>query len=186
MSLVKRRVSASKVAANQANAQKSTGPKTAEGKARVALNGLKGGAYAKGDRVLRLVMRRRGEEPKDFEQVHQDLVDSWHPDDAMQAMVVRTIADKTWEKLELRSESLESQLTAFQCGQIERQREKLRSRRWQPGTVPGPGVRPGLWLATDSPQKFREIYQALDQLQEWCENRECPYEIRENDSRPLR
>ena len=118
MSLVKRRVSARKVAANQANAQKSTGPKTAEGKARVALNGLKGGAYAKSDTILRLIMRRRGEEPKDFEQVHQDLVDSWHPDDAMQAMVVKTIADKTWEKLELRRESLESQLTAFQCGQI--------------------------------------------------------------------
>jgi len=176
MSLVKGKVSAKKVAANQANARKSTGPKTDEGKARVALKGLQGGAYARTDRFLWLLMRRRGEEPKDFEQVHQDLVDSWHPDDAMQAMVVRTIADKTLEKLELRRESLESRLTAFQCGQIEAQRRKLLARRWPPGTVPGAGVRPSLWLTRDSPQKFRKIYEALDQLQEWCENRECPYE----------
>ena len=176
MSLVKGKVSAKKVAANQANAQKSTGPKTEEGKARVALNGLKGGAYARSDRFLRLLMRRRGDEPEDFEQVHQDLVDSWHPDDAMQAMVVSTITDKTLEKLGLRRESLESQLTAFQCGQIEAQRRKLRARRWLPGTVPGPGMKPSLWLANDSPQKFRKIYQALNQLQEWCENRENPYE----------
>ena len=179
MSLIKRRVSERKVAANQANARKSTGPKTAEGKARVALNGLKGGAYAKADSVLRLMMHRKGEEPKEFEQVHQDLVDSWHPDDSMQAMVVKTITDKTWEKLELRRDALESRLTAFQCEQIEGQRQKLLARRWQPGSVPGPGERPGLWLAEDSPQKFRETYQALDHIQEWAENDDCPSEYPE-------
>jgi len=179
MSLVKRGVSARKVAANQANARKSTGPKTAEGKARVALNGLKGGAYAKADSLLRLLMLRRGEEPKDFETVHQDLVDSWHPDDAMEAMVVKTMADKTWEKLDLRHDSLESRLTTFQCDQIEGQRQRLLARRWQPGTVPGPGESPGLWLAEDSPQKFRDIYQALDHLQEWAENDDCPHEYPE-------
>jgi len=170
MSLVKRRVSAKKVAANQANARKSTGPKTAEGKARVALNGLKGGAYAQAYTVQRLLMRHRGDEPKDFEQLHQGLVDSWHPDDAMQTMVVKTIADKTWEKLELRHDSMESRLTAFQLDQIEGQRQKLRARRWDAGSVPGLGVRPGLWLAEDSPQKFRDIHEALNQIQEWFEN----------------
>jgi len=55
MSLIKRRVSEKRLAANRANARKSTGPKTTEGKARVALNGLKSGAYTKADSILRLI-----------------------------------------------------------------------------------------------------------------------------------
>jgi hypothetical protein len=42
------------VAANQSNAQKSTGPKIAEGKGRASLNALKHGAYAKTDYVRQL------------------------------------------------------------------------------------------------------------------------------------
>jgi hypothetical protein len=91
MSLIRRRLSARRVAANQANAQKSTGPKTAEGKARVALNAVQSGAYAKADHILRLIMRCRGEEPKDYEQLHQDLVDYWQPV-GMEAMVVKAVS----------------------------------------------------------------------------------------------
>lgn len=42
----KKSVSAAKLAANQANAQKSTGPKTPEGKLRSSRNGIKHGLYA--------------------------------------------------------------------------------------------------------------------------------------------
>ena len=135
MSLVKRRFSARRLAANQANAQKSTGPKTPEGKARAALNSLKTGAFAKADGTLRLIMRRRGEEPTDYEQVHQRLVNSWHPDDDLQDMVVKTMADTAWEKLELRHDLLETRLTALQCDQIEGQRRKLFLDRCPPSHV---------------------------------------------------
>jgi len=66
-------VSAKRVVANQANCQKSMGPKTPEGKARASLNALKTGAYARTDSPLRQIMLRRGENPADFEQLQEGL-----------------------------------------------------------------------------------------------------------------
>ena len=105
MSSVQHEVSLKKVAANQSNSQRSTGPRTAEGQARAALNSIKHGAYAKADNFRRRITLRRGEDPQQYGQVHHDLLDSWHPDDAMQAMVVRTIGDRAWEKLQLAVEA---------------------------------------------------------------------------------
>src|SRR5271157_761202 len=107
--MTEREVSPKRVAANQANCQKSTGPKTPEGKARVSLNALKTGAYAKADNAMRQIMLRRGENPADFEQLHQGLNEGWHPDDVMQEMAVKTIAEKSWDKAQLRAAWLESQ-----------------------------------------------------------------------------
>ena len=176
MSLVEREVTPRQVAANQSNSQKSTGPKTPEGKARVSLNALKTGAYAKGDNALRQILLKRGESPQEHEQLHRDLMDSWQPDDTMQALLVKTIADKTWDKLQLRAAWLESQLTALQVAQIQAERRQLLSRRWLPGVQAAPDDRPGLWRAKDSPKKFHDIHQFLDCLQEWFEKVECPVE----------
>src|SRR5271167_3029145 len=129
MSLAGNQVSDRKVAANQSNAQKSTGPKTPEGKARVSLNALKTGAYAKTDNALREIMLRRGENPADYEQLHQELTEAWQPDDVMQEMLVKTIAEKSWDKAQLRAAWMESQLTALQSAQIQAQR-RSRLRDW--------------------------------------------------------
>lgn len=176
MSLVKRRISARRLAANQANAQKSTGPRTPDGKARVALNGLKNGGHAESG-LQRLIMRRMGEEPAEYELVHQQMKETWHPDDAMQAMIVRSMADKVWEKQEVRHDRQESRLTAFLCDQIEGQRRELRARRTFPGEVPETGSGPCLWQETDSPSKFRRIGAILNDFENWSEDTECPEEL---------
>jgi hypothetical protein len=171
---VRHRVSDRQVAANQSNAQKSTGPKTREGKARAALNAIKHGAYAKAENVRREIMVRRGEDPAEYEQLHQDLVDSCQPEDALQAMVVKTIGDKTWDKLKLRQVSLEAQLGSVQLAQARLQRRQLTARRWPVAAHPGDDR--GLCGSKDSPNKFNPILQHLDRLQDWFEKGNCPDE----------
>ena len=77
------------IAANQLNAQKSTGPKTPEGRAAVRLNGLKHGLTAS-----TLVLR--GESESDFE----DLLDSFeaehHPSTPTEEALVRQMAMAQW------------------------------------------------------------------------------------------
>jgi hypothetical protein len=171
---VRRRVSDRQVAANQSNAQKSTGPKTREGKARVALNAIKHGAYAKAENVRREIMARLGEDPAEYEQLHQDLVDSCQPEDALQAMVVKTIGDKTWDKLKLRQGLLETQLGSVKLSQARFERRQLTARRWPVAAHPG-GDR-GLCGSKDSLEKFNRILQNLDRLQDWFEKEKCPDE----------
>ena len=142
MGKVRHRVSDRQVAANQSDAQKSTGPRTLEGKARVAMNAIKHGAYAQAENVRREIMVRRGEDPAEYEQLYQDLVDSCQPEDALQAMVVKTIGDKTWDKLKLRRALLEAQLGSVQLEEVRLRRRQLKARRWpvaaSPWRRPGP------------------------------------------------
>jgi hypothetical protein len=173
---MEREVSPKQVVANQANCRKSTGPKTPEGKARASRNALKTGAYAKTDNALREIMLRRGENPADFEQLHQELTEAWQPDDVMQAMLVKTIAEKSWDKAQLRAAWMESQLTAMQVAQIQAQRRELLARRWLPGALAVEAAAQGLWQAKDSPSKFKHIFDLLDLLQKWFEDQECPDE----------
>jgi hypothetical protein len=176
MSKRNHQVSDRQMAANHSNAQKSTGPKTLRGKARVALNAIKHGAYVKADNVRRQLMAQRGEDPAEYEQLHQDLIDSCQPEDALQAMAVKTIGDKTWDKLKLRRTLLEWQLGSAQLSQARFQRQLLAGRRW-------PGVRPGtnrgLCGTKDSPEKFIDILQCLERLQGWFEKETCPDEYPE-------
>ena len=62
-----KQVSERQVAASPSNAQRSTGPKTPEGKARASLNSIKHGAFAKTDNVRREIMARRGEDPAEYD-----------------------------------------------------------------------------------------------------------------------
>jgi len=78
-------LSAAWLAANRRNALKSTGPKTAAGKRRVALNGrpvdtpsLRSG-QALCSPELERQLRARGEHPRDFRRLHRDLIALFRP-----------------------------------------------------------------------------------------------------------
>ncbi len=176
MSLVEREMTPAQVAASQANGKKSQGPKTPEGKARVSLNALKTGAYAKTDKARREIMLRRGENPDDFEQLHQEFTEEWQPGYVTEAMLVKTIAEKSFDKAQLRAAWTESQLDTLRIAEIQAQRQELLTRRWLPGQPAVKREAGGLWLAKDSPSKFKGIFDRLDLIEKWCEAQTIPDE----------
>jgi len=175
MSLVERESTPARVAASQANGRKSKGPTTPEGKARASLNSLKTGAYAKTDKALREIMVRRGENPDDFERLHQEFTEEWEPEYVTEATLVKTIAEKTFDKAQLRAAWMESQLNSLRIAEVKAKRQQLVNRRWLPGvTNVERGKEAPLWLAKDSPAKFHAIFEILDDFQKWYENRAVP------------
>ena len=62
--------SAAKCAANQKNSQRSTGPVTAEGKAKMRNNALRHGLTSKHAII-------DGDDPEEYNSLRQDLTDDW-------------------------------------------------------------------------------------------------------------
>ena len=77
------------VNANRANAQKSTGPRTAEGKAAVAQNALKHGLMARAA-VL------QGEEWEEYTSFHENLIQELYPDSMQEEELAERIVGLYW------------------------------------------------------------------------------------------
>jgi hypothetical protein len=84
-----------RIAANRRNALKSTGPRTAAGKRRVALNARRHGLCPE---ELERQLRARGEDPQEFYRLHRDLVAIFHPNDPSAVTTVEQMARTWWEK----------------------------------------------------------------------------------------
>jgi hypothetical protein len=84
-----------KIAANRANAQKSTGPRTAEGKARAARNSVKHGLNS--DRVL-----IPDETYSEFEEFRQALLDEFQPATPDQATLFEHMVAAAWRLRRIR------------------------------------------------------------------------------------
>ena len=69
-------VTPARLAANRRNAQKSTGPRTAAGKRRVALNRRSRGLIPE---ELERQLVARGEDPREFRRLHRALIAIFHP-----------------------------------------------------------------------------------------------------------
>ena len=81
--------SGSQTAANRANAQRSTGPRSAAGKGRVALNALKHGLSGK-----QIVLP--GEDPEEFDQFHSAFLDDLMPQGALEEILADKIVVDAW------------------------------------------------------------------------------------------
>src|SRR4051794_14555852 len=81
--------SAARIAANRLNAQKSTGPKTPEGKAKARFNALKHGM-----RADTLVLP--GADAEAFQQRLDDWTDAYAGDDPARALVVARAVHASW------------------------------------------------------------------------------------------
>ena len=87
--------SPARLAANRRNAQKSTGPRTAAGKRRAALNSQRRGLAPP---EIERQLQERGENPHDFRGLHRDLVALFPPHEASDETAVRVLAETWWEK----------------------------------------------------------------------------------------
>jgi hypothetical protein len=76
--------------ANRRNAQKSTGPKTPEGKAAVSMNSLRHGLRAR-------TVVLPGENPEEFHQLCDDLEVEWHPQSRTEQFYVEQMAVSQWK-----------------------------------------------------------------------------------------
>ena len=76
------------IKANRKNAQKSTGPKTAEGKAAVSKNAVKHGLFT--DALI------RGENPADYEVFHDEMLADLAPVGAVETMLAERVISLWW------------------------------------------------------------------------------------------
>src|SRR5215470_5129929 len=88
-------VSIRKIEANRRNAQRSTGPTTLEGKARVARNALKHGLLAR-DAII--VAGDGQEREAEFHQLHNELEEAHEPLGPTEQMLVQNMAVNRWRK----------------------------------------------------------------------------------------
>jgi hypothetical protein len=84
-----------RIAANRRNALKSTGPRTAAGKRRVALNTRSRDLIPE---ELERQLLARGEDPRDFRRLHRDLIAIFHPEERSGSEAVLLMAQTWWEK----------------------------------------------------------------------------------------
>jgi hypothetical protein len=80
------------IAANRANAQRSTGPKTETGKARSRLNAWKHGLTAK-----KIIIS--GEKAKQFESFRAQLWEDFQPESGIESVLVDRLAGVAWRLL---------------------------------------------------------------------------------------
>jgi len=79
----------SQTSANRANAQKSTGPRSVEGKRRSSFNALKHGACA-----TQVVLPY--EKRADYDQFHQNLLDDYQPQSVLEELMLERLATAQW------------------------------------------------------------------------------------------
>ena len=87
--------SPARVAANRANAQRSTGPRTLEGKARSSMNGVKHGLLSHQPLLA-------DEDPAEYHELHDRLVESLSPDSAIEELLVDELLGVLWRLRRLR------------------------------------------------------------------------------------
>ncbi len=110
--------------ANRENAKKSTGPRTEEGKTRVATNALKHGLLAR-DAVL------PSEDLADFDSQLSALEADIQPANSLESELVRQIADAQWRMRRLTR--LETGFLAASLAATRRLMERLHPDSLQPG-----------------------------------------------------
>ena len=163
MPIKTREVTPRMVEANRKNAQKSTGPRTPQGKQQVAYNALQHGFYAKPSLPFMLAT---GEDPKELQQILTGLVESFHPFTPAQQTLVEDLAMLRWEKRRnqrAQAAAISGELNTLEIDTEEEERQRDRAdsgMSFDRAEV----EEKGLIQMPDCPGKFRQILETLQLL----------------------
>jgi len=116
--------SEARIAANRLNAQKSTGPRTAEGKAAVAQNAVKHGLPAQADVI-------RGEDQAEFDLYREELFWELNPVGTMESRLAERIVSLAWRLRRaerIQNEAFDALLTKETSSPLARLMRPLRSK----------------------------------------------------------
>jgi hypothetical protein len=122
MKLIKREPSPAQSRASRANSRRSTGPRTAQGKATASRNALRPRALSP---WVARSLRALGEQPGNFDEMHQALAAAMEPRDAWEAAWVQDIARLRARLERLQRAELGSLAVRRRESWCRRQREKL-------------------------------------------------------------
>ena len=154
---------AAQLEARKENAQKSTGPRTAEGKRRSSQNARKHGLYSNAnffwDAAIAL-----GEDPRDFERLLKGLVLARQPADTLEMVLVEDIALLVWKKARLDRAEAAVQVCNLQKHDLERRKQFIQVGREISDTWHSEVREKGLRRTLDAPGKFEQILSILDVL----------------------
>jgi hypothetical protein len=164
MPVSKRTVTEKRRTANQAAAAQSTGPRTEEGKRRSAFNSFKHGLYATQDATVQQAFVRSGLDLVEYHQLHQALVSSLKPRDAMQALVVEDLARLYCLKNISQRSSAESQVRQGELFRFQRETRRLEVQHNELA-INEDQVQLKGWMWVDKcSQRFDALYELLDDL----------------------
>ena len=165
MALKTREVTPRMAEANRQNAQKSTGPRTPEGKQNVAYNALRDGFYGKPCLPFMLAL---GEDPEEYQEIRAGLAQSFHPFTPAQHMLVEDMAMLRWEKR--RNQRTQAAAIDAELQDLDIDLEELRSQRDRENSAMSfdraEVEEKGLINMPDCPGKFRQIRDSLELLLE--------------------
>jgi hypothetical protein len=119
------------IKANRQNAQKSTGPKTDEGKAAVSKNAVKHGLFA-AEAVI------TGEDPADYEAFHDNFLAELAPVGMVESTLAERVISMAW-RLQ-RAERMQTQVIEDMIERKVTNPSAIRSREWDRSSE---GIRPG-------------------------------------------
>jgi len=155
--------------ANRQNAQKSTGPRTPEGKQRVRYNGLKHGLYGQSCPALMMAV---GEDPNEFQQLRQAHYQSFTPFTPVQEMLCDQLALLAWERL--RNQRSQTAQINLKIQELETDNEEARSHYDRDGLCfdRAEVVEKGMSNMPDCPAKFEQMLISLKLLLEQVDKRE--------------
>jgi hypothetical protein len=108
---------------NQSNASKSTGPKTAKGKAVAKLNSVKHGLLAKNMEILPTENR------EDFDKLRASLMDDLKPEGELENILMEQIVSATWRLR--RIQQIETGLLGWQYFEIQSERANKKARTYE-------------------------------------------------------